>query len=77
MNSIRFISGADPIPTLPGGWTVERHPGSVALVFSPARKRYLAGEPGLYPLLPAGSSQYPLEIDQSGLVEYATLQDSI
>ena len=61
------------MPPLPEGWTVERHPGSVALVFSPARKRYLAGESGLFPLLPTRSSQYPLEIDQSGLVDYATL----
>ena len=77
MNSIRFISGADPMPPLPDGWTVERHPGSVALVFSPSRKRYLAGESGLYPLVRMGASRYPLEIDERGLVEYATLQDSI
>jgi len=77
MNPIRYIVGADPMPTLPEGWTVERHPGSVALVFSPARKRYLAGESGLYPLVRMGASRYPLEIDERGLVEYATLQHSI
>ena len=77
MNPIRYIVGADPMPDLPEGWSVERFPGSVALVFSPARKRYLAAESGLYPLVRMGASRYPLEIDERGFTEYATLHDSI
>lgn len=59
-HGIPLIWGADPVPELPAGWTVQRGSEKTpVIVISPRREEYLIGGGWLYPWLACPSGGMP------------------